>query len=139
MAQKIQLVIETDAHMEGMEKAQRNLEQLGVAGQNANKIFKTSGNLDAYNEAIKRIYHTTGNTKDQVKAATSAFSAYHKAMTVAQERLGKGLSFGILSDDGLSTRLTKDIKEIGSYLSRTMNDVQMDTDNYRKSLTRDMP
>ena len=40
--------------MEGMKKAQRNLEQLGVAGQNANKIFKTSGNLDAYNEAIKK-------------------------------------------------------------------------------------
>jgi|GEM_PF-3061658 len=138
MAGKVQLDIYSSAHLEGLTKAQAGLEAFGLAGMSANKIFKSTGSIDAYKAALERVYHSAGYTKGQISASSTAIGAFGKAFEAAQQKIGKGGFVGMLNADGLSTTITKDINEVAKYLTGFLDDVMKDTENFSKAVTKDM-
>jgi hypothetical protein len=135
----VQLNINSDANIDGIEKARKALEQLEQSGKSSNKVFKTSGDLDAYRAALDKSYYSVRSFNDQLTAQKSAFRQSAQAMKLAQEYLGKDPEnqFRYIDEQGVQQQ-TRDMHKVRQVITGFLDDVAKDTSNFNKSATKDL-
>jgi hypothetical protein len=135
----VQLTINSDANIQGIEKAQRALEQLGMSGKSANQIFKNSGDLEAYKAALQRAYNSAALFNGQMKASQQAITMANAAFKQAQQYLGADPSrtFRFIDEQGIEQQ-TRDLGIIQKQIFSFLKDVEADTDTFRKAATKNL-
>lgn len=135
----VQLTINSDANIQGIEKAQRALEQLGMSGKSANQVFKNSGDLEAYKAALQRSYNSAALFNGQLKASQQAITMANTAFKQAQQYLGADPSrtFRFIDEQGIEQQ-TRDLGIIQKQIFSFLKDVEADTDTFRKAATKNL-
>jgi hypothetical protein len=135
----VQLTINSDANIQGIEKAQRALEQLGMSGKSANQVFKNSGDLEAYKAALQRAYNSAALFNGQMKASQQAITMANAAFKQAQQYLGADPSrtFRFIDEQGIEQQ-TRDLGIIQKQIFSFLKDVEADTDTFRKAATKNL-
>lgn len=139
MAQgKIQLDVTSTAHLDGLVKANKELEAFKLQGQSVNRILKDATSIDAFKAAIERAYHSVGLAGKTTQGLTAAMNVYKKTITEIQQRLGadEKLQFTIIDEKGVQ-KSTRNIQEIMTYLWGSFDDIRREHENLLKGMTRD--
>lgn len=132
----IELEITTNAHLEGLKRAQEQLEALGRAGKTANQNFKWN-NLDASMASIRRNFNTNALFPEKgLKSAQKAINDITNAMKGAEQTIGKGGFVGWLNPDGMSSTITKDLTKVQQHFSSLKDEMVAYYDTYAKATTK---
>lgn len=132
----IELEITTNAHLDGLKKAQAELEALSRAGKSANQNFKWN-NLDASMASIRRNFHTNALFPEKgLKSAQKAIDNITNAMKGAEQTIGKGGFVGWLNPDGMSSTITKDLTKVQKHFSSLKDEMVAYYDTYAKATTK---
>nr|WP_319775956.1 hypothetical protein [uncultured Sphaerochaeta sp.] len=132
----IELEITTNAHLEGLKKAQAKLEEFGRAGESVNKNLKFA-NLDVAMASIRRNFNTEALFPEKgLRSAKKAIEDVNKAMKAAEQTIGKGGYVGWLNPDGKSSTITKDLTQVQQHFSSLKDEMTAYYDTYAKATTK---
>lgn len=134
MAAKIQLVIDSEAHIQGIEKAQQGLKDLGAAGKTLNQTLKTN-DLDAMRLALERNYHTTANFNGEIAASNTYLSDLRKTAGYVTQTLGKGEKLSFIDANGIKQEAATFTEAMDSFVPLT-NKITGEVENVQKSMSK---